>query len=191
MVTVKPPKNWRNVVWEPAWVLAFDASMANTGWALVRFSPSSYIPRISLTGTIRTGRDDGSNDSIKGSLERGDLIYREACTVFEAIHIDDLFVVHELPAMQTMVKQVRKAEGGPISAMAVRAAALAHGYEPLTVHGTTMKRLVTGDGKATKQQVGEAVVELFRFLTKSNEHIRDALGLAVAWMLNEKKWIET
>jgi Holliday junction resolvasome RuvABC endonuclease subunit len=174
-------------------VLAFDASMRNTGWALVRFTRTTHRPMALLSGTIRTGREDGSNDSILGSLERGDIIYEAVCTVFEAIEpysLDDLIVVHELPAMQGKVKAVRKSEGGTISAMAMRAAGLAHGYKSEAIHGTTMKRLVAGNGLATKPEVGEAVKERYALTGTSNEHVRDALGLAMAWMINEKRWGE-
>jgi len=184
----KRPAEWRHVRWTHTQVLAFDPALANTGWACVTFHSAFATPVIVARGTFTTAPEDGSTVGILGSLERGDLIYSFTDSLIS--QFEGVTIVHEVPVNQANATFVRKVEGGPVSAMAVRAAARNNGHVPEPIEVQTWKKCLCNDGHATKEAVAVALGEVFPGLGRSNEHVRDALGCALGWMIKAERWSE-
>jgi Holliday junction resolvasome RuvABC endonuclease subunit len=183
----KRPTDWSTVRWQDTTIVAFDPALANTGWACIQFH--SYIPRpiIHSRGTFVTAPDDASNAGLTGSLERGDLIFRFARSLLDEME-PGAIVVYEAPINQSNAAHVAKIEGGPISAMAVRAAMVVNHYTPVTIEVQTWKKFVCGDGRADKEAVAATIGQIFPGLGRSNEHVRDAIGVAIGHMIKAERW---
>lgn len=183
------PTDWSKVEWQPTSVLAFDPALANTGWALVNFLARVPFPLIGATGTFVTGPEHGTGMGILASLERGDLIYDFADRLIKGMEPATV-MVHEMPVNQSNALQVRKAEGGPVSSMALRAAMRANGFVPESIEVQTWKKRITDNGSADLSAVAAAIAEIFPGLRRSNEHVRAALGCAVGFMVKAERWSE-
>lgn len=178
------PPNWDEWTWPMCNVLVFDQSLANTGWALVRFNPVWRQPKVAMFGTIRTSADEEVT-GMTGSLERGSQLVQEIANVMTVVratwHID--FIVHEHPAMMGMAKS-RNREAAPIAALAVHAAAVMN--QSFSIRETPIvvmeiqkwKKWVTGNHLADKPEIARALWKVIpEFAT--NEHVRDAIGVAI------------
>lgn len=178
------PPNWAEWQWPEATVLAFDQSLANTGWSVVRFSPTAK-PRVLIYGTINTEGIEGLA-GWHDSLARGEILLREMAAVMTIARSSwtiDAFV-HEMPAMMGRV-QTKKQEGPAISAMCMRAAARMHQRAEfrsipivmMEIHRT--KKWLTGDANAEKPAVRAGVFQVVREF-RTNEHVADSIALAIA-----------
>ncbi len=187
---LKYPVDWASLPWFSGIVLAFDQSLANTGWAIVEFAPDKK-PSIESFGTIRTSA--GAATGFEDSLLRGETLYKAAHEVVkDALLLDmasgHLMVAHESPAMLSKTSRpTNKAEGGPISSMCVRLAAIENGISPVMIGATHAKKVVAGSGLATKPMVKSAV--LFTIENpppphKLNEHVCDAVAIAITAMVD-------
>ena len=178
------PPVWETFEWPNATVLSFDQSLANTGWAVVKFSPYAK-PLVRLYGTIHSKPIEGLS-GWEDSLTRGVKISigMHGIIGIASRHHGISHIVHEQPAMMGMVKS-RKQEGPGVAAMAVRLSAefskVLFDGEPLPmvmVQAVQAKKTVTGDHQADKDKVREHVfqaVDCFR----TNEHVVDAIALAL------------
>ena len=99
-------------------------------------------------------------------------------------------MVHETPVNQSNAESVHKSEGGPVSAMAVRAAMRNNGFEPVAIEVQTWKKRLTDNGHANLAEVAVEIFEIFPGLKRSNEHVRAAIGCAVGWMIKAERWTE-
>lgn len=54
-----------------------------------------------------------------------------------------------------------------------------------TYQPTTIKKVVTGSGKAKKSDMKKYIEEIFNLKARSNEHVRDALGLVHTYFVKE------
>ena len=186
---VARPKDWGKVDWHPTKVLAFDPALANTGWALVHFFAYPMHPVIGASGTYVTKPADASSAGIIGSLERGDAIFEFVDRLIKNME-PDIVMVHETPVNQANAAFVHKSEGGPVSAMAVRAAMRNNGHEPMAIEVQTWKKRVTDNGHADLHEVAAVIAEVFPDLKRSNEHVRAALGCALGFMIKAERWTE-
>lgn len=186
---VARPKDWRKVEWRQTSILAFDPALANTGWALVNFFPFPFSPVLAATGTFVTKPADASSAGIIGSLERGDAIFAFADRLMKDMD-SDVVMLHETPVNQANAAFVHKSEGGPVSAMAVRAAMRINGFEPEAIEVQTWKKRLTDNGHADLHEVAAVIAEIFPGLKRSNEHVRAAIGCAVGFMIKAERWTE-
>jgi Holliday junction resolvasome RuvABC endonuclease subunit len=181
------PKAKKAPVWRPVhpWdlamgvVLAFDQSLASTGWVLLSVHGDSGSTVV-LTGTLRN-----VGDPLKGSarvLERFDELRADLYDITRLV-LPETLIVHESPPSAAMMRP----ESSLLAAAAVRTV-----FSPRkvgAVQGQHVKKVVTGNGNAAKPEVAKAVkamtwiqgIDLLK-----NEHQRDALAIAVTFMIDEK-----
>jgi Holliday junction resolvasome RuvABC endonuclease subunit len=186
---VARPKDWSKVEWQPTDVLAFDPALANTGWAFVHFFAWPISPILGGTGTFVTKPEEASSAGIIGSLERGDTIFTFASSLMKAMD-PTVVMVHETPVNQSNAAYVHKSEGGPVSAMAIRAAMRNNGFEPQAIEVQTWKKRLTDNGHADLHEVAAVIAEIFPGLKRSNEHVRAAIGCAIGFMIKAERWTE-
>lgn len=159
-------------------VLAFDESLARTGWAHVE-SWARSAPVVFRVGMIETSPD--SKASFADSLARAGAIRREARSVIE-LH-EPTLVVYEMPAARQ--RQTRKREAAALTAAAVAWAAEDCGRPVRMLSAQKVKRRLTGNAEATKKQVREALYTLLPKLEETdldyhNDDTYDAIALGVA-----------
>lgn len=167
-------------------VIAFDQALANTGWVVVKydfFAP----PLLYAIGTIKTPPLD-DRVSWDDTLERStrlmagvlDLLY-----VFEKIDL----VLHEMPPVGTG-PFIRAAYSSVVAAVSVRMAAYLVKAPVDHISAQSVKKFLTGNGNAKKPAVREAVLTLIESgkvdtnpaeKFQLNEHIVDAIGIALAY----------
>lgn len=165
----------------PLNVLAFDQTIAKTGWAYVIFIAGS--PILKATGTIvqeATG--------IKGYedyLVRAMTLRREINAVYQRVATATLLnldVVHEAPPMGG--GKLNKPESSLTAAVVVRLTCPG----ATSVHARHARKVLTGNVNADKKQVREA---LFRYwpsfaeIKPMNYDISDAIALAITHATKE------
>lgn len=177
-----PTPDWDHFV---AWphdtsILAFDQSLANTGWAFVHFIPG-HRPVVEAKGTLVTRPHDDLS-GFADSFVRGENLHDMALSILTSVEPD--VVVHEEPVpMGRMVS--RKQEGAPVAALAVRIATRRAGFTPVMVPIRRCKAWVTGNPNAEKSQMRQGVLAALGVSKMSlNEHTTDAIGLAIAAALD-------
>jgi Holliday junction resolvasome RuvABC endonuclease subunit len=179
------PKAKKAPVWRPVQpedlaggnVLSFDQSLSSTGWVHLRATPGHV--QIMDTGTLVN-----AGDPLKGSarvLDRFEELVQQLRSMQHLLR-DGILIVHESPPSAAMMRP----ESSLLAAAAVRVA-LDVGVD--MVQGQHVKKIVTGNGNAKKAEVAKAVkamtwiqgIDLLK-----NEHQRDALAIAVTFMIDEK-----
>ena len=157
-------------------VMAFDQSLANTGWAFI--IPTGTQPMVGCTGMITT---PAVGTSIEGMLERSCDIHAEIYTLlqtFAAAH-EDLIVVHEQPIMGPGGH-----EAALMAAEAVRIAGAMLELPVRMVHAQLAKTHMTQKANASKAEVTEAVKRRMpdlkdRKVRPLNQHVCDAIAAAL------------
>ena len=149
-------------------IFAVDPGLCRTGWGLVEFRPggeASYL----ASGTI-------APDPGLGLGARLAVLHRELAGLLEAHRperaaVEEVFV-NRNPAASLALGQAR---GAALLALAEA------GLEPRSLHPLVVKRAVTGNGRAPKEQVGAMVHYLLpaAALEKSPDAL-DALAVALA-----------
>jgi Holliday junction resolvasome RuvABC endonuclease subunit len=166
-------------------VIAFDQALANTGWVVVRydfFAP----PLLYALGTIKTPPLD-DRVSWDDTLERST---RLMAGVLDLLYLfgPDL-VLHEMPPVGGG-PFVRAAYSSVVAAVSVRTAAYLTKAPVDHISAQSVKKFLTGNGNAKKQEVRKAInalIESGRVDTNPaerfqlNEHIADAIGIALAY----------
>lgn len=139
-------------------VLGIDPS-THTGWAVV-----------SKDGILETGTAH-ADKKIENRIRRFDDL---AQRIIDEVYVGDidLVVVEDYVRMARFVSSVSYEVGAII-----RRAIVAERLPLLEVTPTSLKKFVTGSGKAKKKDVIAAVSELWGFVTKDDNQA-DALGLA-------------
>lgn len=154
-------------------VLVFDQALANTGWAMI-WAHHSVGLQVYGTGLFKTESKKGH----KGSLERATWLYGQYRSLIESWQgtFNGLYVACELPNVGASYRP----ESSLMAATALHIAALECNTTVDLVGAQTMKKHMTGNARASKQEVKAAVIERLDLEGhRKNEHIYDALGLGV------------
>lgn len=171
-------------------VLSFDQQLANSGWVLVRGNADREWqdpPFVVLaTGHIKTA--PGNSGGFEDSLARGAKLFGAYTQVIEDTDPD--FIVHELPNVRALrATRSRNREAGIVAATALRCAASVNNHRVVMVGAQHVRKLLCGSTAADKKDVREAVKRLtvgWESQRPLNEHVYDAIGLAVAGLCQEK-----
>jgi Holliday junction resolvasome RuvABC endonuclease subunit len=116
-------------------MIAFDPSLANTGWVLVRMG------RAIDQGVIKTPPSD---TGIRGNLERSETIYSEVAFLLKTYV--PVYVACELPAVQGY-----RIDAALLSSQAIYLAS-AHTLNvvPRLINSQHVKKRITGNARASK-----------------------------------------
>lgn len=154
-------------------MLAFDQSIAGTGWMLVLCQGGEFLPR--SAGMIPTKPMSTSHED---TLMRGDIIFETARTLMGDFL--PTLVVHEYPPKGG--GKMMRPESSLTAAMAIRCAAVDQRIPVRIISGQRAKKRLTGNGNAEKAEVGAVLVREFPIITqfdRNNDNTRDALAIAV------------
>lgn len=168
MVAPITPKLWQ-------FTLAVDQSVRDTGWAWM------FGSTVHETGNIRVQTFENKKGQ-EDLLQKADLIFEKFLEM-----LDDMkpaLVAHELPPAGG---RLRSPESSLAAAVALRNAAWVKKIPVVMYQSQKVKKRVTGNGRATKAEVREAVLHLdpkIRDLKPRNEAIYDAI--AVGWVACEE-----
>lgn len=185
----RTPEPWVCAPFDPdpdTLVLAFDQSLASTGWALIQ--PTH--PFLVEAGMIRT---KPPVPGYEGDFQRGVEIQHAASRLIFDFLIDaldpgmKLIVAHEMPPVG-IVEGLGRAS--LLSGMAIRCAAAMADTPVVMVGAQRAKHRLTGDRDATKPQMRQAVLDFWPHLegTKPwNEHTRDAISLGIVAIEESKE----
>lgn len=162
---------------------AFDQSLTNTGFVYFSYGTEGIRGlRIHEMGVIQTlPVRKGWADN----LARCASIYEQVCALLgPELHADQ--VLCEMPPIG---KGMYRPDASIVAAAAVYCAAAMWEIPCDVVSANTVKRYLTGNGSAEKKEVRKALEDKFadqldnkRF--RKNEHVFDALGIAVTWCEN-------
>jgi crossover junction endodeoxyribonuclease RuvC len=147
--------------------LGIDPGLAATGFALI--------------GSLKKGGDLCSWGAIKtmssmGTPQRLEKIYQSVCELLEAwqpdvMVLEDVFVLDKFPNAAVQLGEVRGV---------IYLAAQQHATEVFKIRPTEVKSCLTGNGRASKEQVSQAVK---RMLNRRDDikpdHASDAAALAL------------
>lgn len=156
-------------------ILAFDQALANTGWVLVNGNPW----RLYQTGAIRTSSVFQGH---VGNLSRQQDLREEVGGLIETWNPD--LIVHETPPVGG---RMQRPESSLLGASAIWSAALDRSVPLCMVSAQTAKKRLCDIRDADKRMVRKGLEQLlpetvFEAKNKKmqwNEHVRDALALAV------------
>lgn len=157
-------------------VLAFDQSLANTGWAIVQYTGTLSVVE---TGTIS---EQGIGNRFVDSLPHTVVLYQQFRTVLR--NTRDCEVVHEAPGIG-----MRNSDSSVMAATALRIAVEEEGRQVSWMpNRVSYYKTVTGNGKATKGDMKNVLADLFGHIKPGpmNEHTRDAIGLGVAYLRSDR-----
>lgn len=159
-------------------VLALDQSLVSTGWAAVTYDWDGL--RVLKTGMLKV---DSVGNRIAETLPRSVELFRDFCDLLDAHAAYDL--VHESP-----VVAMRNSDSSVMAATALRIACeVANGREVKWMpNRQAVYKIVVGDHKAPKSEMRKAIEALFPggWNGPANEHTRDAIGLAVAYLRSDR-----
>lgn len=151
-------------------VLAFDQSLANCGWVLLAAKPS-----LVAWGTIKTEPAGG----MIGNIERGTELAAQVRQVFAAYGYEIASVVLETPPILGIS---RRGESSLLAAQVIHTEATRGGYSVSFVGAQRVKKRLTGNARASKREVKQAVAGWGLSPAKLNEHVSDAVGLGLVAM---------
>ena len=154
-------------------VLAFDPSLAKTGWALV----TAEYPYVLETGVLETKPLDGE----EGNLRRGVSIFEQALAIME--RHPDAMVAHEAPPAGS--SGLFRTDATKSAGLAIRIAAHQQGRTVYMTSDTHGKKRMCGRSKdVSKAQMRQAIEQFWPHLPKSTqvrwtEDIRDAVVVGI------------
>ena len=161
--------------------LAFDQSLGNTGWALVK--TTRHLVRVVDCGMYRS--PEGRTPGPQGTLEAVKPMIKEFGRILGFYQADT--ILYELPAVAG-----KRTESSLVAAACLQAAHMHHAVTtPLVVmpRQRAANKLV-GNKDATKKETSALVDELvgiWRPPKPWNEHVRDAVLLALAYARKESR----
>ncbi|MCX4799681.1 hypothetical protein OG497_38140 [Streptomyces sp. NBC_01242] len=170
-------------------VQAFDQALANTGMAIVKSNESGI--HLLVTAILRPPSDVQEIKSHEGNFARADSLYGAVCrnrTGFAATAVDA--VVYERPPVTGM-----RTESITLAGREIHRAT--HG-QAIFVDNRHAKTVIVGTAGSSKNKVTKAHVKeaVERYVVPPsgqgkampwNEHVRDAVLLALAWLYDEKR----
>lgn len=152
-------------------ILAFDQSLANTGWALISGG------KVTETGNIKTVKEDkGHEDNLKRALI---VFNRVNSLIFKTVPDR---IVHETPPVGS--RMVRP-ESSLITALSIRVAAQLEDVPVTMVGAQKAKKRWTGSARAEKSEVKEALLSLHPYLATlkpMNQGVSDAIAIGLLAM---------
>lgn len=152
-------------------ILAFDQSLANTGWALISGGKVTEVGNIK-TEDEATGHEGNLNRSLKVFAAVNQLIWRTAPDR----------IVHELPPVGS--RMVRP-ESSLLSALAIWLAAYLDDLDVTMVGAQKAKKRWTGSARSSKAELKAALLELHPYLATlkpMNQAISDAIAVGLLSM---------
>lgn len=158
----------------PLDVLSFDQALANTGWVWVTHRGGGEY-------TLQAGMLVPPEMNAKGnelSLRRGGWLFDQIFGM--VIEGAPGVVLHEEPPVAR--GRMSRPESSLLAALAVRNAV---GSKAVPVSAQTAKKRFAGDPNADKRLVRQGLLSVFppaATLKPLNEHIIDALALALVWI---------
>jgi Holliday junction resolvasome RuvABC endonuclease subunit len=169
-------------------VLAFDQSLARTGWALLDASTTGQTMKVLKVGMLPT--EPGDVTGFEDSFQRGVALYEMASSLISE-HVPSV-VVHEMPAVQR--GQSRNREAPFVSAMAIRCACYTTRSKVVMLNAQHVRKRLVGSAKAEKKDVRESLIgfQILEGVTRSeldywNSDVFDAMALAVVYATQEGK----
>jgi Holliday junction resolvasome RuvABC endonuclease subunit len=164
-------------------VLAVDQTLNSAGWAML--DSRAGIVHVREVGVV-AGMSDQTGHA--QTLEQGAGIFEEFRRLIERVRPD--YIVHEYPPVVRPGLKMQRPESSLVAANSLRNAALLTGTTVLPmVNAQQVKRRFTGNTKATKKELGDAVMALdpsLGDLKPMNEHVRDAIALGWAALEREQ-----
>lgn len=163
-------------------VLAFDQSLARTGWALVDLAGNeAHVLQVGMSPT-EPGDETGFEDSFVRGTQLFDEV-RDTIKRFEQVS----WVVHEMPSAR-MSPQTRNREAPFVAATAVRCAVSVEGKPCYMLNAQKVKKRLAGNPSADKKDVREALLSMSEVkgldrgnLDYWNDDVFDAVALAVVF----------
>ena len=158
-------------------LLGFDPSLDGTGYCVLDCNYKT--PRVAEVGTIkgRTKSWNGASTPVKLSLIQAKV--KELRAKYDPIY-PKVFLESGFVKFNSETKAVYKARGALESELV--------GLEIIEYTPSTIKKTVTGNGHASKEEVKKAIEELFNISIKDNHFDEsDAIAVAFTGYLNEYK----
>jgi Holliday junction resolvasome RuvABC endonuclease subunit len=161
-------------------MLVMDQSLSNTGWAWLKVDDDGVV--VVATGNIQTEPIAGLT-SFEESFTRAVSIFVQTLSVIETCkpHL----LVHEMPAAR-MPRRSQNREAGIAACVAIRCAAHRYsgGLRVIMKQAQHVKKELTGDARAEKKTVSEAVRGRLPTLAtrkdlRFNEHTMDAIAIGL------------
>ena len=159
-------------------ILGIDPGTATTGWGLIKVNGEQCT--VDSWGLIETNKDS----SVENRLEK---IYKETLAILKKL-TPDVFVYEKIffATNAKTVIAVGQAQG-------VMLLAAARSKLPVTSYAPgTIKKLITGNGRAKKKEVQQAIRRILGNQVKSKAHKKthfdnaaDALAIALTHALKE------
>ncbi len=161
-------------------VLGLDPGLETTGYGLLELTPAG--PRVAEAGVVRSvvGRDPADmGDRLKS-------LYDGVCEILDqwqptAVAVEQLFAHVEHPRTSVLMAHAR---GVYFLAAAQR------GIPVFSYAATQVKKLVTGHGRATKEQMQHAVTRELGLDQPPEPHdVSDALGIALCHVFSSGHFV--
>jgi Holliday junction resolvasome RuvABC endonuclease subunit len=166
-------------------VIAFDQSIAHTGYVVVDLNAMSGISVVAMDQIVtvsdgRTGWDD--------NFARSVTLWRQTCAVLR--QYSPMVVIHEMPPVGNG-PGIRRPESSIVAAGVIQVAAAAIEVPVRMVSAQKAKHHLTGVKNASKRLVRKSLMERMPqvFSTKQNrinEHTVDALALVVTFFDSDR-----
>ena len=163
--------------------IAFDQSLTSTGYVYFSFlgrdAPEFAVHEM---GMIKTSPETtGWIDTLRRAVD----IFQEVSQLLDRLPSIDL-VLHETPPFGAS-PSIHRPDASIVSSVAVQCAASLHGVPASMVSANSVKHHMTGNSRADKKRVREALElkfgEALDVPTFSrNEHTFDALGIALTYV---------
>lgn len=176
------PPPAREIVFQHGEVVAFDQSIANTGW--VHLVSGQQGVHVRECGSLAVP-PDGFPKGHEGTLLRADTLGLMVDDVLRRLPVTT--VVHETPPIAT--GRMARPESSLVSAAIIRQIARRHGHEVVMVSNQHSKKVLVDNGNATKPEWHRALERLPWHHTGSrptNEGQRDAMCLGLTWLIEKE-----
>jgi len=153
--------------------LGVDPGLASTGYALIRTSVRAG--ELSVWGTLKTS----ARRTVPARLTS---IYDDICEILEnwkpgILAIEDVYVLEKFPKAAIQLGEVKGV---------IYLAAQQHNVTVIKIRPTEVKSCLTGNGRATKEQVNRAVKRMLRMKKEIKpDHASDAAALALVGLSRE------
>lgn len=148
------------------YVFGFDPSLNGFGYAVLEIDDKLNLKGLAEKGVIKGGSNTPS--SIKLALIQNKV--KELVLKYRPAH-HQVFVERGFTKFNTSTQAVYKARGA-LEAELV-------GFEIIDIPPTTVKQVITGDGKADKSQVAERVKSIFNGVKFQTSDESDATAVAL------------
>ena len=171
-----------DVVFQHGEVIAFDQSIANTGYVYLVSGKEGV--RVEMCGSLAVP-PDGYPKGHEGTLLRADTLAALADRILRRLPVTT--VVHETPPVAT--GRMARPESSLVSATAIRQVARHHGHPVVMVSNQHSKKVLVDNGNATKAEWHQAIERLPWTHTghrPTNEGQRDAMCLALTYLIEKE-----